>query len=148
MNASSQVRELDTDDELLALLESTRRIAVLGIKTEAAADQPAHYVPAYLKQAGFALLPVPVYYPEATVILGEAVYREVARIPQPVDLVCGCRRPEDLGGHLQDLVAARPRAVWLQSGIRNEEFAAALRSAGIDVVQDRCLMVEHRRLMA
>jgi predicted CoA-binding protein len=147
MSTSVEGRELHSDAELRALLGSTHRIAVLGIKTEAAADQPAHYVPAYLKQAGLALIPVPVYYLEATEILGEKVYREVAKIPQPVDLVCVFRRPKDLQGHLDDLIEAKPRAVWLQLGIRDDDFAAALRAAGIDVVQDRCLMVEHRRLM-
>jgi uncharacterized protein len=141
-------RELHSDAELRALLAEITRIAVLGIKTEAAADQPAHYVPAYLKQAGFELVPVPVYYPDATEILGEQVYRRLAGIPEAVDLVCVFRRPQDLHGHLQDIIEAAPRAVWLQSGIREQAFAAALIEAGIEVVQDRCLMVEHRRLLA
>jgi|LNFM01.1.fsa_nt_gb predicted CoA-binding protein len=138
--------DLHTDAELKALLASTRRIAVLGIKTEAASAQPAYYVPEYLQRAGFDLLPVPVYYPDATHILGQTVYRRVQDVPGPLDLVCVFRRPQDLAGHLEDLLAAAPQAVWLQSGIRSEPFAAALRNAGIAVVQDRCLMVEHRRL--
>ncbi len=108
--------------------------------------QPAHYVPAYLKQVGFELVPVPVYYPEATEILGAQVYRRLQDVPGSIDLVCVFRRPQDLAGHLPDLLAARPRAVWLQSGIRSDTFAAALLEAGVEVVQDRCLMVEHRRL--
>lgn len=148
MSTPTHGQQLQTDTELRDLLSATRRIAVLGIKTEAAADQPAHFVPAYLSQVDFRLIPVPVYYPEATQILGEKVYRAVAAIPERVDLVCVFRRPQDLHAHLEDLIEAKPAAVWLQSGIRNEEFAAALRAAGIDVVQDRCLMVEHRRLMS
>jgi len=138
----------DSDAALRELLASTRRIAVLGIKSEAASSQPAHYVPEYLQQAGFELLPVPVYYPEATHILGQPVYRRLQDVPGSIDLVCVFRRPQDLAGHLQDLLAAAPKAVWLQSGIRSEPFAAALKDAGIAVVQDRCLMVEHRRLGA
>ena len=150
MNARSIIPtfEPDSDDALRALLAGVRRIAVLGIKTEAASAQPAYYVPDYLQQAGFELLPVPVYYPEATRILGQAVFRRVQDVPGPIDLVCVFRRPQDLAGHLEDLLAAAPQADWLQSGIRSEPFAAALRNAGIAVVQDRCLMVEHRRLCA
>ena len=140
--------DLHTDAELRTLLASTRRIAVLGIKTDAASAQPAYYVPEYLQRAGFDLLPVPVYYPDATHILGQTVYRRLQDVPGPLDLVCVFRRPQDLAGHLEDLLVAAPQAVWLQSGIRSEPFAAALRNAGIAVVQDRCLMVEHRRLCA
>ena len=78
--------------------------------------------------------------------LGRPVYRRLQDVPGSLDLVCVFRRPQDLAGHLQDLLAAAPKAVWLQSGIRSEPFAAALKDAGIAVVQDRCLMVEHRRL--
>ncbi|MFN7781801.1 MAG: CoA-binding protein [Lysobacterales bacterium] len=136
------------DTQLQEWLRGMRRIAVLGIKTEAAAAQPAHYVPDALQRAGLEIVPVPVYYPEATRILGQPVYRRLQDVPGPIDLVCVFRRPQDLAGHLDDLLAARPRGVWLQSGIRDDAFAARLRAAGIDVVQDRCLMVEHRRLIA
>lgn len=139
-------RELTSDDDLRALLRSTKRVAVLGIKTEAQSDQPAFYVPSYLASAGVEVLPVPVYYPDATTILERPVYRTVAAVPGPVDIVDVFRRPSDLAPHLDDIVAAKPRAVWLQSGIRDDAFCAALRAAGVDVVQDRCLMVEHRRL--
>jgi hypothetical protein len=134
------------DDRLRRLIGAASRIAVLGIKTEAASGQPAFYVPAYLQQAGFEILPVPVYYPEATHILGQPVQRRVAAFPGPIDIVCAFRRPQDLPAHLQDLLDAAPRCVWLQSGIRNDAFAEALQAAAIEVVQDRCLMVEHRRL--
>lgn len=139
-------REIDADESLRALLRSVRSVAVLGIKPESHADTPAHYVPRYLAQAGLTLWPVPVYFPEITRILDRPVHRRVRDVPGPVDLVDIFRRPQDLMAHLEDLVAARPRAVWLQLGIRHDAFAGALRDAGIDVVQDRCLMVDHRRL--
>lgn len=136
---------LHTSAAFCAALATVRRIAVLGIKTELQAAQPAFYVPAYLQQAGFEVVPVPVYYPEVRQILGRPVYRRLADIPEPVDAVNVFRRPQDLAGHLDDLLAARPRLVWLQQGIRDDAFALALARAGIAVVQDRCLMVEHRR---
>jgi predicted CoA-binding protein len=128
------------------LLMETRRIAVLGIKTEAQSFQPAYYVPQYMAQAGFEIIPVPVYYPEATEILGQKVYRKLADVPGEIDLVDVFRRPQDVPGHLDDLLAKRPKAVWMQSGIRHDEVAETLAREGILVVQDRCLMVEHRSL--
>jgi uncharacterized protein len=125
------------------VLRSATRIAVLGIKTEQQAGQPAFYVPEYLQRFCYTVVPVPVYYPQVEKILGQPVYRSVAAIPDPVDLVVVFRRSSDVPPHVEDLLAARPGAVWLQSGIRNEEAAQRLAEAGIRVVQDRCAMVEH-----
>lgn len=140
-------RLIESDADLRALLSRVRRIAVLGIKTEAQRDQPAIEVPRYLERVGFDVIPVPVYYPEVEQILRRPVFRRLADIPGEVDLVDVFRRPKDLAAHLDDILAKRPGAVWLQEGIRDDAFAEALLAAGIDVVQDRCLMVEHRRLM-
>ena len=126
------------------LLKQTRTIAVLGIKTEAQAGQPAFYVPSYLQIAGFQIIPVPVYYPKATRILGQQVYRRLVDIPIDVDLVNVFRRSEDVRPHVEDILAKMPKAVWLQSGIRNDAVAETLAKVGIKVVQDRCLMVDHR----
>ncbi|NUQ73865.1 MAG: CoA-binding protein [Polyangiaceae bacterium] len=139
-------RELTRPDEIRTLLSSVRRIAVLGMKTEAQADQPAFYVARYLIDAGLDVIPVPVYYPDVTHICGIPVHRKVSTIEPSVDLVDIFRRPSDLPPHMPDLIAARPRAVWFQSGIRNDAVARELVDAGIFVVQDRCLMVEHRRI--
>ena len=136
---------IESDREIAALLAETRRIAVLGMKTEAQSYQPAFYVPQYMATAGFEVIPVPVYYPEATHIIGQKVYRKVADVPGPIDLVNVFRRSNDIPPHVEDILAARPRAVWFQSGIRHEGAAEAFARAGIKVVQDRCLMVEHRR---
>ena len=119
---------------------------MLGIKTLTQRGQPAIEIPRYLDRAGFDLVPVPVYYPDVESILGRPVFRRLVDVPGDIDLVNVFRKPADLAGHLDDLVAKRPGAVWLQSGIRNDAFAEALMAAGIDVVQDRCLMVDHRRL--
>lgn len=130
------------------LLLNTKTIAVLGIKTEAQANQPAFYVPRYLDSVGFQVIPVPVYYPDVTHILGHTVYRTLAEIPGDVDLVNIFRRSQDISTHLEDILAKRPSAVWLQSGIEHDAVAEALAQAGIKVVQNRCLMVEHRNLMS
>lgn len=135
---------IEGDAAIGALLGRTRRIAVLGIKPGSRADQLAHYVPAYVQRRGYQVIPVPTYYPDVTEILGQAVYRSVSAISGGVDLVNVFRRPADLAAHLDDLLAARPGAVWLQSGIREDRFAERLARAGIDVVQDRCLLVELR----
>ena len=128
------------------LLNETRTIAVLGIKTEAQAGQPSFYVPRYLQNAGFEIIPVPVYYPQVTRILGQQVYRRLVDIPIDVDLVNVFRRSQDVPRHVEDILAKMPKAVWLQSGIRNDAVAETLAKAGIKVVQDRCLMVDHRGL--
>lgn len=130
--------------DIRALVARSHRVAVLGIKTEAQADQPAFYVPKYLADAGIEILPVPVYYPEVTEILGKRVYRRLMEIPGSIDLVDVFRRSRDIDGHVEDILAKGPTAVWFQSGIRNDAAAATLAKAGIKIVQDRCLMVEHR----
>ena len=132
---------VESEAGITALLARTRTIAVLGIKIPGK-PAPAYDVPAYAQRAGFRIIPVPVYYPEVTEILGAPVHRTLTGIGERVDLVNVFRRPQDIPGHLDDLLAARPRAVWLQLGIRHDEVAETLARAGIDVVQDRCLLVE------
>ena len=128
------------------ILRESRRIAVLGIKPESHAERPAYYVPAFLQRAGWTIVPVPVYYPDVQQILGEPVYRRLVDVPGPVDLVVVFRRPRDIPPHVADIIAKKPRAVWFQLDIRNDEAAQELARGGIDVVQDRCTMVEVRRL--
>jgi len=134
---------IDDDAGIRGLLERTRRIAVLGIKTRESA-QPAYYVAEYAKKAGYEIVPVPVYYPDVTEILGAPVYRTVAAVPGEVDMVNVFRRPRDIDAHVDDILAKRPSSVWFQLGIRNDAAAEQFARAGIDVVQDRCLMVELR----
>ena len=136
-----------SDEEgLKALLADTKTIAVLGIKTEAQSGQPAFYVASYLDSAGFEVIPVPIYYPDVTTILGKPVYRKLADIPTDVDMVNIFRRSEDVPPHLDDILAKKPKSVWMQLGIRNDAVAEQLARAGIKVVQNRCLMVDHRNL--
>src|SRR6476659_199692 len=138
---------LATDDELRELLHATKTIAVLGIKPESHASQPAFYVPKYMADRGYDVIPVPVYYPEVTEILGRQIYRDLNEVPGAIDLVNVFRRSEDVPKHTEEILQKKPKAVWFQLGIRNDEVAGKLADAGIKVVQDLCLMVEHRALI-
>jgi uncharacterized protein len=135
---------LDRPEQIKRLLENTHRIAVLGIKAEPA--QPAHYVPDYAQRAGYEIVPVPVYYPELTEMLGEKVYRKLSEIPGEIDMVNVFRRPKDIPAHVDDIIAKKPRSVWFQLGITNDEAAERLARAGIEVVQNHCLLVELQRI--
>lgn len=138
---------LTTDAEIADLLRDTKRIAVLGIKPEDHAGQPAFYVPKYMQAAGCTIIPVPVYYPDVTEILGEKVYRRLADIPGEIDMINVFRRSKDVFQHVDAIIERKPKSVWLQLGIRDDDAAERFAKEGIKVVQDLCLMVEHRALI-
>ena len=151
MHAEMETEVADWRDHIIdsyagirRVIASTHRIAVLGIKE--GDHQPAHFVPEYAQRAGYEIVPVPVYYPDATEMLGEKVYRTVSAIPGDVDMVNVFRRSEDIPAHIDDIIAKRPKTVWFQLGIVNDEAAERLAQEGIDVIQDRCLLVELRRI--
>jgi predicted CoA-binding protein len=135
---------LETPAQIKQLLENTHRIAVLGIKPDP--QQPAFYVPEYAQKAGYEIVPVPVYYKELTEMQGEKVYRKLTDIPGDIDMVNVFRRPQDIPPHVDDIIAKKPKSVWFQLGIRNDQAAERLARAGIDVVQDHCLLVELRKI--
>jgi len=135
---------IDSHAGIRRVIDETQRIAVLGMKE--GDHKPGHFVPEYAQRAGFEIVPVPVYYPDATEMLGEKVYRTVSSIPGDVDMVNVFRRPEHIPPHLDDIIAKRPKSVWFQLGIVNDEAAERLAREGIDVIQDRCLLVELRRM--
>lgn len=131
-----------TEDPREILMQS-RTVAVLGAHHDA--SRAACYVPEYLHTMGYRVIAVnPAYVGETW--WGQPVRATLAEIGEPVDVVDIFRRPELLPDHLADIVAMRPlpRWVWLQLGIRNDEFAEALRAAGIGVVQSRCTLADHR----
>src|SRR6185503_20949795 len=103
-------------EDIARVLRDTHRIAVLGMKTEAQRGQPAFYVPEYMARAGYDIVPVPVYYPDVQQILSRPVYRTVAAIAPPVDMVNVFRRSKDIPPHIDDIIAARPRVAWFQLG--------------------------------
>jgi predicted CoA-binding protein len=135
---------IDTPAQIKTLLENTHRIAVLGIKPDP--DQPAYYVPDHAEHVGYEIVPVPVYYPDLTEIMGKKVYRKLTDIPGDIDMVNVFRRPKDIPPHVDDIIAKKPKSVWFQLAIRNDDAAEKLARAGIDVVQDHCLLVELRRI--
>ena len=132
------------DAELRELLRRVRSIAVLGIKD--GADDDAFRVPRYMQAHGYRIIPV---NPKLATVLGEPAKAKLAEITGGVDLVNVFRASQHVPAHVDEILALSPRplAVWLQLGIRHDEAAARLAAAGIAVVQDRCLMVEHRRLL-
>jgi predicted CoA-binding protein len=135
----------ESDPELRELLAQTRTIAVVGIK--AGAEDDAHRVPAYLQRNGYRIVPV---NPKLERVLGEPVAASLREVREPIDLVDLFRAAQHVPAHVDEVLAMspRPRAVWMQLGISHDESARRLEAAGIAVVQDRCIMVEHRRLLA
>ena len=137
---------VDDDAALTRILREAHTIAVLGAKAQP--SEPAHYVPAYLAREGYRVLPVNPTL-AGTQVLGEPVVPTLADLSGPVDVIDVFRRPEYLPGHATEILALawRPAVVWFQLGIRHDGAAQRLARAGIRVVQDRCMMPEHRRLM-
>jgi predicted CoA-binding protein len=135
---------MESDDDLKALFESSSVIAVIGIKDRPTED--AYRVPAYLQDAGFVIVPV---NPKLESVLGERCHKNIGEVGRPVDIVNLFRASEHVPGHVDEILAMepRPRAVWLQLGIHHGPSAQRLREAGIVVIQDRCIMVDHRRLL-
>jgi uncharacterized protein len=130
------------DEAIRRLLEKVRRIAVVGLSPKPHRD--SHRVARYLLESGYEILPV---YPREEQILGQRVYRRVQDVPGAVDLVDVFRRSEELPEVIDDALAARAGALWLQLGCIDESGARRAQDAGLTVVMDRCLMVEHARLL-
>lgn len=135
--------EISSPSAIRSLLASARTIAVLG-----ASETPAragHYVPAYLHEQGYRVVAVNPLL-AGKVLWGEVARATLAEITDPIDIVDVFRRPDQLASHLDDITAMRPlpKVVWLQLGIREDAFAASVMKAGIDVVQDRCTLADHR----
>jgi predicted CoA-binding protein len=139
------IGEVQSLERVREILTSARTIAVLGASTKT--ERPAHYVPEYLYQQGYRVLPVnPLHRNEQQ--WGEPFHVQLQELTEPVDIVDVFRQSAALPQHLDDILAMRPapKVVWFQQGIRNNEVAARLIAAGIEVVQDRCTLADHRRL--
>lgn len=141
-----RVNLVSDDEGLRAILSEAKSIAVLGAKS--GEGEPAFYVPRYLESRGARIFPVNPTLAGAR-LFGVAVVPTLAELNAPVDVIEVFRRPEYLPGHAREILALRwrPRAVWFQLGIRNDGAAETLARACIRVVQDRCMMPEHRRLL-
>ena len=137
---------VDDDAGLAAILREAKTVAVLGAKANP--SEPAHYVPAYLFARGYRIRPVNPRVAGQRLHDASTVAR-LADLSEPVDVIEIFRRPEYLPGHADEILSLpwRPKAVWFQLGIRHDAAAEKLARAGIRVVQNRCMMPEHRRLM-
>ncbi len=125
------------------ILRSYHTIAVVGLSNDE--TRPAHSVSQYMQAAGYRIIPV---NPDVSEVLGEKAYPDVASIPEPVEIVNVFRRSENVPPVVDDAIAAGAKVVWMQSGIWHREAAAKAVAAGIEVVMDRCIRTEHRRLAA
>jgi hypothetical protein len=135
------------DSGLSAIFREAKIVAVLGAKTDS--SEPAYYVPAYLHSRGYRIRPVNPRFAGRQLHDAETV-ASLRELTEPTDVIEIFRRPEYLPGHAAEILALpwRPKAVWFQLGIRNDRAAEKLAQAGIRVVQDRCMMPEHRRLLS
>ena len=135
---------MQSDERLKALLESVKTVAVVGIKDREQED--AFRIPQYLQKAGYRIVPV---NPKLASVLGEPCKASLAQVDEAIDIVNLFRASEHVPAHVDEILAMKPRpkAVWMQLGIHHGPSAQRLREAGIEVVQDRCIMVDHRRLI-
>jgi uncharacterized protein len=132
---------LESDAELRDLITSARTIAVVGLSPKEHRD--SFRVAKYLQDQGYRIIPV---NPNAREVLGEQAYQRLTDVPDPIDIVDVLRRPDAVDEVARDAVEVGARAIWMQIGVVNEEAAETASSAGLDVVMDRCLMVDHGRL--
>jgi predicted CoA-binding protein len=131
-----------TDAEMRQLLRETRVIAVVGLSPDL--SRPSYGVARYMQSQGYRIVPVT---PMADEVLGERAYADLLSIPFEVDLVDIFRRSELVGPHVAEAIQKGVKGVWMQLGVRNPAAAEEARQHGIQVVMDRCLAVEHRRLL-
>ena len=134
-------RLMTEDGDIKTMLCQARTIAVLGLSAKPEKD--SYQVAQYLKENGYRIIPVS---PGKAEILGETAYASLDDIREPVDIVDVFRNPAQVVPHALEAIRLKPGAFWMQLGIENDEAAALLVDAGIDVVMDRCIKVEHGRL--
>jgi predicted CoA-binding protein len=142
------VTQLNSLQDVSRILRDHKVIAVVGFHPDPM--KPAHYVPEYMYRQGYTIIPVnPALAARGESFFGSRAVSTLAEIPGPVDVVEVFRRSDKVGVHLADMLAMKPlpKVVWLQQGIRNEEVAAELLARGVDVVQDRCMLADHRALL-
>jgi predicted CoA-binding protein len=125
------------------IMTSAKSIAVVGLSSSP--YRAGYYVPAYLQAQGYRIIPV---NPNLEESLGEKAYPDLAAVPEPVDLVLIFQRSENVRPFVEQAISVGAKAVWLQLGIRDDEAARLAEAAGLDVVQDACMMVDHRRWKA
>jgi predicted CoA-binding protein len=132
---------INPEAQIQGILERSKTIAVVGLSPDEARD--SHQVAAYMQRHGYRVIPV---NPNVKTVLGERAYASLREVPEPIDLIDVFRRPEFVPAIVEDTIAVQAPVLWLQLGVVHEAAARRAQQAGIAVVMDRCLMVEHRRL--
>ena len=132
-----------SDELILRILRQTKTIAVVGLSSRR--ERAGYYVPAYLQRQGYRIIPINPHLAEA---LEETAYPDLAAVPEPIDLVLIFRQSEAVPPFVSEAIRLGAKAVWLQLGIVHTGAAAEAEVAGLGVVMDRCMLVEHRRLQA
>ena len=130
------------DKSLKTLLQKSKTIAVVGLSPDP--DRPSYEVSAYLQKKGYKIVPV---RPGGGEILGEKAYAALSDIPFPIDIVDVFRKPEFMPEVVREALKIKPKAIWMQLGISHAAAAEAASNAGLQVVEDKCLLIEHRRLL-
>ncbi len=133
-------RDSYTDDEIRNFL-SLKKVAVIGISRSE--SKAAHFVPKYLLENGFDIIPV---NPNSNEILSKKCYKEIADVEGEIDIVDLFRPSEDVLPFVRDAIKKNPKVIWLQEGIHNEEAENLAKEHGIDIVFNRCMLAEHQRL--
>jgi len=129
-----------TDEEIKQVF-SLKRVAVIGMSKHS--SKAAHFVPKYLSEQGFDITPI---NPNATEILGKKSYPDVSSLDHPIDIIDIFRPSEDVLPFVEDAIKKKPKVIWLQEGIHNIEAENLAREHGIDVIFNRCMLAEHKRL--
>jgi len=135
---------VDNDESIRQILKTSRTIAVVGIKDETHAQEAAHSVPAYLQSRGYKIIPVNPHY---KAVFGKPSFSTLSEISEPVDIVMMFRAPANVPMHVDDALHLKPKVLWMQTGIRNQDAAHKLAKNGIKVVQDHCMYMDHLRLI-
>lgn len=130
-------------EDVKAILTNSKTIAVVGFSDKP--DRPSHRVATYLKDAGYTIIPI---NPAISSALGVPAYPNLRALPQRVDVVQIFRKTSEVPPIVDDAIAIGARVVWMQTGIINEPAAARARAAGLTVIMDRCMMVDHHALHA
>jgi hypothetical protein len=134
-------KDAHSDEEIIEIL-NLKKVAVIGMSKHQ--EKAAHFVPKYLLENGFDIIPV---NPNSDEILNKKCYKEINDIKDDIDIVDVFRPSEDVLPFVKDAIKKNPKVIWLQEGIHNEEAENLAREYGIDVVFNRCMLAEHQRLM-
>ena len=134
---------ISDDDKIRQILRESKTIAVVGLSTNP--EKASHRVAGYLQRQGYRIIPI---RPGQTEVLGEKTYASLDDLKPPVDIINVFRRPDEVLPHAQQALRLKPKVFWMQLDIKNEAAASMLTRAGIDVIMDRCMKVEHDRLLS